>query len=103
MFTVEFNARQIYSLCATDNSTGLHIEVITDRIDLGTAIEKAKELAKNFEAEVVDIIDPNTAEVYVTVLNFPDEEEEEEEGDFDWGYNEDVGFDPYEGCYTYDC
>ena len=21
----------------------------------------------------------------------------------DWDYNEDCGFDPYEGCYTYDC
>lgn len=21
----------------------------------------------------------------------------------DWGYNEDEGFDPYEGCYTWDC
>jgi len=21
----------------------------------------------------------------------------------DWGYNEDEGFDPYEGCYSYDC
>jgi len=21
----------------------------------------------------------------------------------DWGYNEDEGFDPYAGCYTWDC
>jgi len=102
MFTVEFNAHQIYSLCATDNNTGLHLEVITDCIDLGTAIEAAKEMAEAYEVEVVDIIDPNTAEVYATVLNLPDEEEEEGD-DFDWGYNEDAGFDPYEGCYTYDC
>ena len=26
-----------------------------------------------------------------------------EPDDFDWGYNEDEGFDPYEGCYTWDC
>ena len=25
------------------------------------------------------------------------------EDDCDWGYNEDEGFDPYEGCYSYDC
>ena len=23
--------------------------------------------------------------------------------DDDWEFNEDCGFDPYEGCYTYDC
>ena len=29
--------------------------------------------------------------------------EEDFDDDFDWGYNEDEGFDPYEGCYTWDC
>lgn len=32
-----------------------------------------------------------------------EEEEEDFEDDSDWGYNEDEGFDPYEGCYTFDC
>ena len=27
----------------------------------------------------------------------------EDELDYDWGYNEDEGFDPYAGCYTWDC
>ena len=27
----------------------------------------------------------------------------EEDYDYDWGYNEDEGFDPYMGCYSYDC
>ena len=27
----------------------------------------------------------------------------EDEPDYDWGYNEDEGFDPYAGCYTWDC
>lgn len=31
-----------------------------------------------------------------------DEESEDFEGE-DWDYNEDEGFDPYEGCYTWDC
>lgn len=34
---------------------------------------------------------------------FGQEEEEEEDFDEDWGYNEDMGFDPYLGCYTDDC
>ena len=29
--------------------------------------------------------------------------ESEDDPSDDWGYNEDFGFDPYEGCYTYDC
>lgn len=29
--------------------------------------------------------------------------EEDEIPDEDWGYNEDMGFDAYEGCYTWDC
>ena len=31
------------------------------------------------------------------------EQEEDENPDEDWGYNEDMGFDPYLGCYTDDC
>jgi hypothetical protein len=31
------------------------------------------------------------------------QEEDEEDPDEDWGYNEDMGFDPYLGCYTDDC
>ena len=30
-------------------------------------------------------------------------EDEDEDFDYDWGYNEDEGFDPYAGCYTWDC
>ena len=28
---------------------------------------------------------------------------EEDEPDLEWGYDEDMGFDPYLGCYTDDC
>ena len=30
-------------------------------------------------------------------------DDEGEDYDYDWGYNEDEGFDPYAGCYTWDC
>ena len=30
-------------------------------------------------------------------------EQDEFDDDVDWGYNEDEGFDPYEGCYSWDC
>ena len=31
------------------------------------------------------------------------EQEDEDDYDCDWGYNEDMGFDPYMGCYSDDC
>lgn len=30
-------------------------------------------------------------------------DDDDDEDDCDWGYNEDEGFDPYEGCYSWDC
>ena len=36
-------------------------------------------------------------------LDLYEEDYEEEDYDYDWGYNEDEGFDPYAGCYTWDC
>jgi len=45
------------------------------------------------------ICDWDTGEVVATI----EREDEDEEGDPDWGYNEDMGFDPYMGCYTDDC
>lgn len=48
------------------------------------------------------ICDWDTGEVVATI-----ERENEDFADFDpdpdWGYNEDMGFDPYLGCYTDDC
>ena len=32
-----------------------------------------------------------------------EEDYPEDEPDYDWGYNEDEGFDPYMGEYTWDC
>ena len=34
--------------------------------------------------------------------DYEDEDLDNDE-DCDWGYNEDMGFDPYLGCYTDDC
>ena len=32
-----------------------------------------------------------------------EQEDEDPDYDCDWGYNEDMGFDAYLGCYTDDC
>ena len=44
-------------------------------------------------------------ELYDGDYSYEDGEYLEDEGepDYDWGYNEDEGFDPYAGCYTWDC
>ena len=55
------------------------------------------------DSEVIGgiICDFDTGEIVATFK--PDEVDEDEEPDPDWGYNEDMGFDPYRGCYTDDC
>ena len=52
----------------------------------------------SFEIEKIYIIDSDTGELLATCA--PDEEID---NDPDWGYNEDMGFDPYLGCCTDDC
>lgn len=57
------------------------------------------------DSEVIGgvICDFETGEVVATFKPDDYDEDEEEEPDPDWGYNEDMGYDPYMGCYTDDC
>ena len=55
----------------------------------------------NFEIDRIYITDSDTGEILLTCR--PDDAEDDEEPCDDWGYNEDMGFDPYIGCYTDDC
>ncbi len=48
-------------------------------------------------ASTVLVVDMDTGEVVAEVA------EANDYPDPDWGYNEDMGFDPYMGCYTDDC
>ena len=52
---------------------------------------------------IVKIIftDAETAEILLICEN--DEAENDDEPFEDWDYNEDMGYDPYLGCYTDDC
>lgn len=47
----------------------------------------------------VHVIDSKTGELIAECVP---EKSSDDDCD-DWGYNEDMGFDPYEGGYTYDC
>ena len=59
----------------------------------------------NFDIECAYITDEGTGELLAECK--PDAEsgptEVEDYDDYDWGYNEDMGYDPYQGCYTDDC
>lgn len=67
--------------------------------------------AINTAEAILDTVYPNTAEKVViwdfttgeVLAECSREHEEEEDYDCDWGYNEDMGYDPYLGCYTDDC
>lgn len=50
------------------------------------------------DAERIVIWDAHTGEVLAECSPDPVEDD-----DCDWGYNEDMGFDPYMGCYSDDC
>lgn len=86
---------------------------ITSEIDLGCkSLDDTLEYvdcifndATMFHAECVDsvsIIDSDTGELIAECKPDP---KTLDKNDYypDWDYNEDMGFDPYEGGYTYDC
>ncbi len=51
--------------------------------------------------EQVCVIDSKTGELIAECA--PNNEQFFENDDNDWGYNEDMGYDPYLGCYSDDC
>lgn len=67
---------------------------------LEDALECAEEaLDEELQFKCATIFDCVTNEVYATC----EAEHCGDEDDCDWGYNEDMGYDPYLGCYTDDC
>lgn len=71
---------------------------------LGEAINAAEFILYDIypqSAEIIIIRDSNTGEILAECSR--DEDEKDEDYDCDWGYNEDMGYDPYMGCYTDDC
>ena len=72
---------------------------------IDAAVEAARnEIDVRQQAISAAIWDADTGEVYM-VCGFDEEDiAEEDYGAWDdWGYNEDEGFDPYLGEYTWDC
>lgn len=70
--------------------------------DINEALAYAEEEIDNRQQAILaHIIDAETGELYVTCSW--DDESIPEEDYGDWDYNEDEGFDPYIGQYTWDC
>ena len=87
-----------YSMEVCDAETGEYtpVALFSDIVPADVLHELCVALFENNEgASTVVCIDMDTGEVVAEVA--------EEEPDCDWGFNEDMGFDPYMGCYTDDC
>ena len=55
----------------------------------------------SFEIARIYIVDSETGQILASCS--PDDVDPDENNYEDWGYNEDMGFDPYMGCYSDDC
>jgi hypothetical protein len=87
------------------NDDGNEYEPNIEFSNLTSALEYCEE-AIDGEGEVTfaEIFDVNTGDFLATCYSDSEEIAEEDYGAWDdWGYNEDMGFDPYLGCYTDDC
>lgn len=63
-----------------------------------------EEIDVRCQATFAAIWDSHTGELYATCSWDEEDVPEEDYGTWDdWGYNEDEGFDPYMGEYTWDC
>lgn len=75
---------------------GIHFKTLQSAIDWAETMIDCRPIS--FEIDNIYITDVRTGEVLAICK--PDEEEDP---DSDWGFNEDMGYDPYMGCYTDDC
>lgn len=85
----------------TDNNEFASADWREHFYSLANAIKSA-ELIISGESEIarITIWDAKTGEILAEC--YPDTDEDEDDYS-DWDYNEDMGFDPYMGCYTDDC
>ena len=87
-----------YSMDVCDAETGDYITValFADFVPANVLYDLCVALLEDTEgASTVVVVDMDTGEIVA--------EAAEPDDDLDWGYNEDMGYDPYMGCYTDDC
>lgn len=96
----------VHSLGLTAN-IDLGCKTLADTLEYVDCIFNDATMFRRECVDCVHIIDSNTGELIAECE--PDQPQDDEvwpspEEIFeDWGYNEDEGFNPYEGCYDYDC
>lgn len=87
-----------YSMEVCDAETGEYtpVALFADFVPADVLHDLCVAMLEDLEgASTVVVVDMDTGEIVA--------EAAEPDDDSDWGYNEDMGFDPYMGCYTDDC
>lgn len=100
-----------YSITFHSDDTQYDVENFSS-LDAALAYAQ-EEIDVRCQATFASIWDANTGELYATCSSDDESTSEEDYPDYDywddscpvedWGYNEDEGFDPYLGQYTWDC
>lgn len=99
MITLTIHTNDKFYLCGRDTRQGLKVEKYSEGvITLSDAIEEGRYLMENWELTDLDVCSATTGEVYAEFHWTPDEVEDEPYDDYD-----EVGYNPYIGCYDYDC
>lgn len=75
---------------------------LNEVLDFVDRIYKGETLFAPEFVETVFVTDSNTGELIAECAPDP-KISNKDDYDPDWGYNEDMGFDPYMGCYSDDC
>lgn len=71
------------------------VALFSDLLTTEVLLDLCEAMARNVDgADAILVTDMDTGEIVCDLDLTPDP---------DWGYNEDMGFDPYMGCYTDDC
>lgn len=98
MANVHFFEKAQYSLTGSNSDTIGELRLGFCALD--EALERAESWLDEYCFDAVNVINAMTGEVICEVT--PDEDDYSRYGDCD-DWDLEMGFDPYEGCYTYDC
>lgn len=101
MLNIHLTATDRYTILGSNSLAGEeYLHTFSGReVSLDGALEYARELCEEYGCDYVTIRSIGTGKLVAEVYT---SEEEDEESDFDEADLE-CGFNPYEGCYDWDC
>ena len=85
------------------NGTWEGIALFADTCDLDSMVMFAEDQFNYGNSITTPATDIRICDMETGEIVWQWSESDEDDYDPDWGYNEDMGFDPYMGCYTDDC